>query len=480
MIQVGRYDTSPLTTSYNGSWGNCPYLSSGNILVSDSQQGLFVFTPNYVRACYLEGLVTDSETKTPLANVKVNIIDGGQIEPPLTSPRGEYRTGQVQAGEFEVLFYKDGYRPLIRKVRLEPGKVCLLDAELIPLASPGSDLAMLILSAEDNRPLANLDVVIRGDVLQLQTRTDAKGWARIPMIYKDTFDVFPAFWGLLPLKNIPIDPASPPVVRLGSGYYDDFHFDLGWISEGEAQEGFWERGVVPTDGLDFHLYSVKGDMPNDLGNKCYTTGLPTPDDDADVDGIVRLVSPAINMDNFRQPVLDFGYWFMKEWTSAQKLTVFLENETGKKEIWSSSQEAVKWTAVSGLVLSETPLKGTWKLVFEGIDTLHQWGCCVFEAGIDEVFIREGQPVPAAPEDAVRIDIYPNPFHDRLLVRYLMTDFDATARWRLFDVAGRQLLAGPIDSEAAELEFAPSLARGVYFFHVEQQKETRAILKLVKF
>lgn len=482
IVQVGRYDTSPQSgDSFDGSWGNCPYLSSGNILVSDRRKGLFVLTPTYIRACYVEGTVQDFEKKTPLAGVQVFIASGDQIEPPITSARGEFRTGQSQQGEFNVVFYKNGYRPLIKTVELKPGEVCRLDVELIPLSLPGHEFSMLFLAAEDNQPLANIEVAIRNATIQLQTRTDAKGWARIPMVYSDSFDVFPAVWGRLPLKNVLIDPVNPPVIRLERGYYDDFFFDLNWISEGDAEKGFWERGSIGDDVVPF-IPIVKGDMPYDLGNNCYTTGLPTQSSNTEVKGgAVRLVSPAINLEKFRQPVLKFGYWFLKLGPTALQFSVFLENETDRKEIWSTTQYASKWTSISDLVLSDMPLKGTWRLVFEGIDTLPEnLECCILELGVDEVSIRDGQPMSATTEAVLQVDIYPNPFHDKLFVRYLMTEYNTDVRWQLFDVSGRQLLAGNIDSEASELEFAPSLASGVYFFHVQQGGDSRKILKVVKF
>ena len=44
-IQVNSYDTYLPNNhiSYRGAWGVYPYLSSGNILVSDMQSGLYVF-----------------------------------------------------------------------------------------------------------------------------------------------------------------------------------------------------------------------------------------------------------------------------------------------------------------------------------------------------------------------------------------------------------------------------------------------------
>lgn len=46
-VQVLYYPTSsePNFKSYKGAWGAFPYLPSGNILISDMQEGLFIFSP---------------------------------------------------------------------------------------------------------------------------------------------------------------------------------------------------------------------------------------------------------------------------------------------------------------------------------------------------------------------------------------------------------------------------------------------------
>ncbi len=479
MVQVGRFDTDLRSgDGYQGSWGNCPYLPSGNVLVSDYNGGLFVFTPTYTRACYLEGIVKDAISKNPLTGVKVFIIKGDQTQPPTTSVQGIYRTGQSKAGEFEVLFFKEGYRPLLRKSILKPGEVTLLDAELSPLSAPGDDLSLLLLSAEDNQPLSNIEVVFRNGLFQFQVKTDAKGWAKVPIVYADTFDIFPALWGRLPLKSMLIDPAKPPVIRLERGYYDDFYFDMEWVSAGDAESGFWERGEIPDFNSGFNL--VRNDALYDLGGECYTTGLPTEFKNPDVnDGTVRLVSPEINLENYTQPVLNFQYWLVKVPVTPMEFSVFLENEFVRKKIWSSAGYVSKWTAVNDLALTDTPLNGLWKIVFEAKDTIGGWGCCIFEAGLDVVEIRDGQPSPSPPIETLQVEVFPNPFHDRLLVRCLLPHNDSPAQWWLFDVAGRQVLSGQINSESAVLELSPKLASGVYFFHIQQDESEGKTIKVVK-
>ncbi|RMD88028.1 MAG: choice-of-anchor B family protein [Calditrichaeota bacterium] len=44
IFEAGYYDTSPLNGGFNGAWGAFPFFPSGKILISDIQNGLFVFS----------------------------------------------------------------------------------------------------------------------------------------------------------------------------------------------------------------------------------------------------------------------------------------------------------------------------------------------------------------------------------------------------------------------------------------------------
>jgi choice-of-anchor B domain-containing protein len=63
IIEVGNFDTFlGGDGGFNGAWGLYPFLPSGIVLVSDIDNGLFVLDANYVKACWLEGKVTDAQT----------------------------------------------------------------------------------------------------------------------------------------------------------------------------------------------------------------------------------------------------------------------------------------------------------------------------------------------------------------------------------------------------------------------------------
>ncbi|MGI8892864.1 MAG: choice-of-anchor B family protein [Bacteroidia bacterium] len=133
LIEVGYYNLSPLSgPGFNGVWGVYPYLPSGNLLVSHRDSGLYIMSPTYVRGAYLEGIVTDSITGLPLANVLVEILttnakDNSKIT-------GEYKTGTAIPGNYDVRFSRAGYHDkIISNISLDNGILTLLDADLKPL-----------------------------------------------------------------------------------------------------------------------------------------------------------------------------------------------------------------------------------------------------------------------------------------------------------------------------------------------------------
>ncbi len=140
LVQVGQYDTYDGSGAvFAGAWGVYPYLPSGNLIVSNytTGQGLFVLTPQYVRACYLEGLVTDMATGLPLSGVSMKINSADMDKKAVSNNVGNYYTGQVTAGTFSVTYAKTGYvSKTITGIVLANGSITLQDVALTPSIIP--------------------------------------------------------------------------------------------------------------------------------------------------------------------------------------------------------------------------------------------------------------------------------------------------------------------------------------------------------
>ena len=141
LVQVAQYDTYDGPTVYpNGAWGVYPYLPSGNLIVSNYTPvgaGLFVLTPQYVRACYLEGTVTDGNTSGLLSGVLVKINSTDMDKQAVTKNDGTYGTGQVTSGSVNVTYSKAGYiSQTIVSIVLANGMVTIQDVQLFPAPVP--------------------------------------------------------------------------------------------------------------------------------------------------------------------------------------------------------------------------------------------------------------------------------------------------------------------------------------------------------
>ena len=128
MIDVGHYDTSPQYegSGFNGAWGAYPYLPSGRILISDMENGLFVFDPTYQRACYLHITVVDDKTGTDILGANINVfnqLDSIGIE-------GIIKTGTPISGEHTITASKDKYSTQNVTVDLQNGVITEVEIRL--------------------------------------------------------------------------------------------------------------------------------------------------------------------------------------------------------------------------------------------------------------------------------------------------------------------------------------------------------------
>ena len=130
LIKVGHYDTYPGTHGgFSGCWGAYPWLPSGIILASDMNTGLYLLQPAYKKACYLEGKVTDAVTGAPVNDAIIEILSN-EVNEERTNPFGDYKTGQAEAGIFDVVCSHPDYPTKTVQATLINSEVTILDIQL--------------------------------------------------------------------------------------------------------------------------------------------------------------------------------------------------------------------------------------------------------------------------------------------------------------------------------------------------------------
>jgi choice-of-anchor B domain-containing protein len=132
LVEVAHYDTSPFAdgSGFEGCWGVYPFLPSGNILASDRQEGLFVLTPVYKRACYLEGKIK-TQQGTNLAGIEVGFV--GEKIVKRSNYLADYKTGTANAGTYDVRFYDPMGRcqtKIVKDVQMQNGVITELNVLL--------------------------------------------------------------------------------------------------------------------------------------------------------------------------------------------------------------------------------------------------------------------------------------------------------------------------------------------------------------
>ncbi len=389
IIEVGNFDTLLPGESGSGAWGVYPYFTSGTVVVSDINQGFFVLTPNYVRACHLEGTITDAVTGAPVSDARV-VIGSSQVNFDNSSLSGDYQTGQVLAGNFSVTYSHPAYETAIFNLDLENGVLLEQDVQLQPL--PTTQFTAQVVDAVTGLPISNVRVNLNGQSLSYGDNTDGNGnisQAIVEGVYEASF----AIWGYHEkIVTLESGSAGPMIIELIPGFKDDFVFDLGWEVASSASGGIWERGEpVGTDANGLQL-NPDVDISDDLGDQAYITGNgggSAGADDVD-NGFTRLTSPSMDLSGYTSPELSFHYWFFNAFgnnTPDDQLDVIVDNGFTQATIVSFENNSDGWSPRMRYNLAEfITMTDNVKIIFETADA--QGSGNVLEAGLDGFLVRD--------------------------------------------------------------------------------------------
>ena len=316
MVEVGNYDTSPFTGGgFFGAWGVYPFFSSGRLIISDIEGGLFILDPAYVRACWLEGNITDSGSNAPVAQATVSLATTSAFD--LTTFDGVYGTGWSTSGTYEVTVSAPGYYPqTVGGVVLVNGEVTLLDIALDPL--PNYPVSGIVLELGTGTPVEGAVVLLKSAAYNFNTTTDVDGNFTFPTVYDGIYEVLAGKWGWHTACPLPItvDGAGSTgnTLEVEVGYADDFAMDLGWQVSSTASRGAWERGAPRGTFLDNVPSNPGADVTDDCSDQAFVTGNGGGEagtDDVD-EGATLLTSPVFDATGMVDPHVRFKTWFFND------------------------------------------------------------------------------------------------------------------------------------------------------------------------
>lgn len=489
MIQVGNYDTYAGTGGgFEGDWGVYPHLPSGTIVVSNIDEGLFVFTPTYVRACYLEGIATDSVCGVTLNNVTVTISAVGVTD--VTDIVGQYRTGTAIPGTYNVTFARSGYvSKTFTGIVLAPGVLTNLNAQLAPISTVS--INGTVANSVTTSPIASAGVTISDATNTYNFLTDGSGnFASCNVVSGTNYDVFAGQWGYTTYcaSGQTINSGSSTLsYSLTEGIYDDFTFNFGWTVTSNATTGTWVRGVPLGTTNMGNPANPGADVSTDCSNQAYVTGnTGTTGSDQDVDGgTTTLISPAFDVTSLSIPYLEYSRWFYTTTGFGppdDSLNIYLNNGLT--------------TVLIETVLAATPGMSTWvpksfrisdyiaptanMKVYVRIGDDPGSGN-ILEGGFDNFQVIEG-PAGLANNDLNNssVSVFPNPFTNETSISYeLKSRLAADATIVITDVTGKVVNKYTVTQTKGTVFVDPSLNTGIYFVRIFNGTELTAPVKILK-
>ncbi len=477
MVEVGHFDTSPFSgNTFNGAWGVYPFLPSGNLLVSDIEQGLFILGPTYVRGCYLQGTITNALTSAPVNNATLTVT-GTNLSVTTGFP-GTYATGYHTPGSYDVQVTAPGYQPFsTTAVVLQTGLVTILDIQLDPLPTFPVDGQVVTTGTSDG--ITGAQLLFDNGVQQFTVIAGSNGTFNSTGLTAGNYDVFVGAWGWHPLcLSLVVDASTvSQVYELDPGYADDFSLDLGWSQVTQGTTGTWVR-EAPVGTTNQGVPCAPGvDVTGDCGGLAYVTGNGggnAGDDDVD-GGAQELTSPVFDASAMPDPHVRLAYWFFNGGgmgTPNDAMHIALSNGADTVDLVNATLTGPMSQWVDTLVRVSDLIAPTASMQLYVRISDDQPGH-LLEGGIDDFEVLADPFAGIAERAGASLAVWPNPGRDQVTI--LASGGDLL---RVFDAQGRQVLGDRVLS-AGPNTVPMDLGAGVYVLQVRGKAGVRSVRWVVE-
>ncbi|MBK8557950.1 MAG: choice-of-anchor B family protein [Lewinellaceae bacterium] len=474
LVMTASYDTyAGSGAQFDGCWGVFPYFPSGTIIGSNIEPGdLFIFTPNYVRACYLEGSITDGCNNAPLSGVSIEVNSGAPQVNTSSKSNGVFKTGQSVPGDFVVTISKAGYITQTINVSLQPGEVTTLDITLEPISAV--NISGQVLDALTGLPIPNAPIVLSGPNAAYNLNTNSQGNFSINCAFGGDYQVYAGAWGYLPSDAFTVTGSDPVTVSLDRGYYDDFALNYTWTTSSTAPTGAWVRDIPIGTTQQGQLVNPGSDVDFDGNELCYVTGNGGGNagtDDVD-NGVVTLTSPKMELAAFNDGILSFWYWFVNtsgSGTPNDTLTVFASNGQQTVKVFSQTVSASQWRYSGDISLKDfLPLTNNMTVRFVTGD-LPASGHLV-EAGVDAFKViptGSASGTQTAVLTDANLKISPNPSAADFRLRYEWPS-NETISLEVMNTLGQLVYTQQLNGKAGNANIPNLQQKGLYYVRLRGQ------------
>ena len=469
IVNVGHFDTSPNFSGpgSNGCWGVYPYLPSGIIIASDIENGFFVLDPDYKRAAYLEGTITDASTNTSLSGVTVEILNSNNNT--LTNVGGGFKLGTLNAGTYSVVFSHPLYQSdTINQVVLQNDSTTILNLVMYSLTPLNLNIESK--SSALNSMLSGVDFIITNDDFTYSGTTDQNGLFTINNLIPGSYNIYAGLWGYKDFCMESFDiinDNTPFIISLDEGYRDRFNVDMGWTVNSSAASGLWERDVPNVTIYNNSDTCSPAFDSEDCGNMAFITGnLGSSPSADDVDlGYVQLVSPTISLDSNQTNYLHCNLWwrnFLGGTISDDTLFIDVNDGVNKENLFFIQSDNPKnWYKLS-LEIPNTINLSSFKIEITTAD----WSSGVdhlVEAGIDNLYIDNDPSSNINQVQTSFIKVFPNPTPDGILqIQGLKVPYE----YSLFNISG-ELVQYETSNYNNEIQI---LKKGLYILKIKEDSK----------
>ena len=473
MIKVAEYDTYVgQTVSYDGCWGVYPFLPSGISLAADITNGLFILGPQYEKASYLEGDITDANTTLALQNVAVHILPNDQTD--YSALNGHYATGMLIQGSVQVEYSKVGYFPVIETVNLVQGQITIHDVQLVPI-NP-FNLTVIVTEQGTGNLISNAQIKLVHPLIEHLGITNGIGEEDFVLYYQQNYRVHVGKWGYRSICFDTVIDQNTGVlaIELPLGYYDDFEFDFGWGVNSTATTGSWERGIPkPTDSGS----AIGVDAPFDCGKFAFVTGNSVnlhPDFDDVDEGETILTSPPMDLSAYTSPYFNYSRGFycnygpyliddtLKIYASNGTVTVLID------QVGAPQVNAMTWESKSIALSSLLPITSTMQISLRISD--EDPDVNITEAAFDYFYVTNNNVAEVPESNVTSLFAYPVPFEDNINLVGLSIGMEL----HLYDVVGQLLATYSVDKHNMAIDL--SNFQNKVFVFVQGNKNLKVLKK----
>jgi hypothetical protein len=410
-----------------------------------------VLGPQYEKASYLEGDITDANTTLALQNVAVHILPNDQTD--YTALNGHYATGMLIQGSVQVEYSKVGYFPVIETVNLLQGQITIHDVQLVPIAP--FNLTVIVTEQGTGNLISNAQIKLVHPLIEHLGTTNGIGEEDFVLFYQQNYRVHVGKWGYQSICfDTPIDEITGVLsIELPLGYYDDFEFDFGWIINSTASTGAWERGIPnPTSSGS----AIGYDASFDCGTFAFLTGNDInlhPDFDDVDEGETILTSPPMDLSTYTNPYFNYSrgfYCYYGPFLVDDTLKIYASNGTTTvliDAVGAPQGNAMTWESKSIALTGLLPITNSMQISIRISD--EDPNVNITEAAFDYFTVSNSNVAEVPFNEETNLRACPVPTNDQLTVDGLSVN----QTLYLFDVQGILLANYPVSNETMSIDLS---------------------------